>query len=105
MSDTFYMKRGDTSPGLVKTLLNPDGTAVDLTGAAINIHVFDRNGNSVIDASATIDDAAAGIVSYIFGAIAAANYNYEFEVTYSDSSIETFPNSGFDLLVVERDLA
>jgi hypothetical protein len=31
-------------------------------------------------------------------------YNAEFEVTYGDSSIETFPNNGFISVVVTDDL-
>ena len=105
MADTFYLKRGDTSPTLQQTLLNAAGDAVDITGAAVTIHVTDRYGTNVIDAAASISDASVGVVQYELGAIPQGNYEFEFEVVYANSKIETFPNAGFDILVVERDLA
>lgn len=100
MANTFYIKRNDTSPKLTQTLSDAAGDAVVLTGASVNLHVFTRRNVSVINAAMTIT-----VVQYTFTAMNAGNYNYEIEVTYADTSVETFPNVGFDLLVVERDLA
>ena len=105
MANSFHIKRGDTSPTLVQTLLDSAGAAVSLAGATANIHVFTRRGVSVVDEAVIVFDAEAGIINYDFAGIAQGNYDYEIEVTYSDASIETFPNAGFDLLIVERDLS
>ena len=105
MAETFYIKQNDTSPILVQTLTNAAGTAVDVTGGTVNIHVNDRRGVNVVDAAATINVAASGIVQYQFAALSAGVYEFEFEVTFADSSVQTFPNVGFDLLIVDRDLA
>ncbi len=106
MSTTAYIKLGNTSPILQQTLQDSAGVGVNLVSAAVRIHVNTINGTNIIDAAATIVTAADGIVSYTFdGTLTEGNYWYEFEATYSDSSIETFPNSGYNLLVVERVLA
>ncbi len=106
MANTFYIKDNDTSPTLQQTLQDADGDAVNLTGATVTIHISNRQEVIQIDAAATIVTAASGIVSYTFdGTLGAGNYYYEFEVVASDASIETFPNSGKDLIIVERDLA
>lgn len=101
MASTFTMKAGDTSPILEEILLNPDGTSVQLAGAAVRLNAFNPYGEIVINETVTIVDATAGEVSYEFdGTLAAGTYQYEFIVTYADSSIETFPNEGFNNLVI-----
>lgn len=105
MAETFYIKRNDTAPILTQTLTDAAGEAIDLTGATVNFHVNNRRGVNVIDAGMTILNATAGIVTYTFGVIAAGNYEFEVEATMADTSVETFPNAGFDILIVERDLA
>lgn len=103
--DTFYTKKNNTAPTLQQTLLDPNGEAVDLTGASVRFHVNDRYGVSVIDAAATISNETGGIVQYTFSEVLQGNYQFEFKVTYSGGAVETFPNSGFDILIAERGLA
>jgi len=106
VSTTFYIKENDTSPILQSTLQDASGAGVLLVGATVRIHVVDRYGTVLIDDAATVSDAANGIVTYEFdGTQSIGNLLYEFEVTYSDTSIETFPNVGYDLMIVTKDLA
>ena len=105
MAETFYIKANNTSPKIVQTLTDAAGVGVDITGGSVNIHVNDRRGNNIIDAAATIVTAASGIVSYDFAGLANGVYEFEFEATYADTSTETFPNAGFDILLVDRTLA
>lgn len=104
----FYIKRNDTSPAISGTCQDADGNAIDLSGAAVRFHMFDQYGNEVVDAAATIISAAAGTVKYEWQAAdtdVAGFFHSEFEVTYSDSSIETFPNYGYQKVHVYEDLA
>lgn len=106
MASTMHLKYGDQSPVLVQTLQDADNLPVDITGATVRLHVMNQKNLNVIDAVITIDDAANGIVSYAFdGTLPVGNYRYEIEVTYADTAIETFPNVGYDLLVISRDLS
>jgi uncharacterized protein YfaS (alpha-2-macroglobulin family) len=54
---------------------------------------------------ATIHDAPNGVVRYSWGTDdtdEAGRYRAEFEVTYADGSVETFPNDGFHDVVLTR---
>ena len=105
---THTIKRNDTSPDIQGTCLDAAGNAVDITGATVRFHMFDKNGTEVVDAAATIVTAASGIVKYSWIAADTATagiFMSEFEVTYSDASIETFPNEGYTPVSIGADLA
>lgn len=110
MSDEqFYIKRNDTSPSIQRTLLDASGTAITLSGATVRFHMRSRaDGSTKTDEAATIVDAGNGIVKYDWVAgdtDTAGTYDAEFEVTYADTTIETFPNSGFIDIIVMEDVA
>ena len=107
-NETFYIKRNDTSPAIRITCQDGDGVAVDLTGASVRFHLEDDAGTVVVDAAASIVTAASGIVQYAWGAAdtSTAGYFYaEFEVTYADNTVETFPNYGKIEVVISSDIA
>lgn len=99
----FFIKRGDTSPGMVYTL----SPAVNLTGASVVFNMRQRNGALVINrAAATIEDVN-GVVGFTFSAAQTATagfFDAEFEVTYADNSVETFPNYGFIAVRISDDI-
>ena len=96
---TFYIKQNDTSPIMQATLQDADGNAVDLTGSSVRFHMRPLGGTTVtVDAAASIVTALSGIVRYVWDAADTAiigSYQAEFEVTYADASVETFPNNGY----------
>ena len=104
----FYLKTGDTSPEFQVTLKDADGDAVDLTGATVVFNMNDEDGNQVVDRGAcTLVTAASGIVKYSWQAAdtdEAGYFEAEFEVTYTDSSVETFPNRGYLAVHISADL-
>lgn len=103
----FYIKQNDTSPSLSATLTDYNGTAINLTGATARLHMKDLEGTLKIDAAMTISNADAGIIKYDWQAgdtDTVGTYNVEFQITYSDSSIETFPNHGYETVVVVGEL-
>lgn len=99
------MKRNDTSPYLKATL----SSANSLVGATVVFNMQKQSGEAVISrGDVVILDAAAKTVEYRWAAGDTANagaYLGEFEVTYTDGKVETFPNVGFIPINIERDIA
>lgn len=92
----FNIKQNDTSPSLQATLKDASGTAISLTGATVRFHLKSLDGVVKVDAAMTVTDADNGVIQYDWDAgdtDTAGSYYAEFEVTYNDGSIETFPNN------------
>jgi hypothetical protein len=106
---TFYIKQNDTSPKMLATLQNANGDAIDLTGASVRFHMRAVGSTStVVDAAATIVTAASGIVRYSWTSANTAtvgSYQAEFQVTYADATIETFPNDSYISVEIVDDIA
>ncbi|MGJ8660459.1 MAG: BppU family phage baseplate upper protein [Bacteroidota bacterium] len=103
----FRIKQNDTSPSLEATLSDANLVAVNLNSATVMLHMKAIGGDVVLDEQMTITDAEGGVIQYDwqFGDTSTiGTYYVEFEVTYSDGSIETFPNTGSLPLVITREL-
>lgn len=101
MSETFYIKRGDTSPAL-RFKLEP---VVALTGASVQFQMRMRDGPTVIDAPCAVSEGA--VVEYGWDPADTAEpglYEAEFRVTYADGAVETFPNNGFLTVRIAEDV-
>jgi hypothetical protein len=78
-----------------ETLEHPDGTSPDLNGRSVTAivrHVV--SDTKVVDAAATIDDAAAGSVSYVLSTAETGReglHHVEFEATGGSTDPTTFP--------------
>ena len=113
MDADVTIKRGDTSPAIRERLVGADGTAPSLTGATVEFHMTHAlTGVVVVNTAShvTVEQNAAPdtIVSYAWQTADVADegtYLYEWEVTYSDGSIETFPNTRHKVLKIASDLA
>lgn len=105
---TFYVKQNDTAPSIRATLKDGDDDAIDLTGASVRFHMRSIGGTSAkVDSAATVVTAASGIVQYDWVAAdtdTVGTYQAEFEVTYSDTRIETFPNNGYIVVEITDDI-
>ena len=106
---TFYIKRNDTSPSMLATLQDANGNDINLTAASIRFHLKPVGSSTVIvDEAATIVTALEGLVRYDWQAAdtgEAGSYQAEFEVTYADSTVETFPNDGYIRVEIINDIA
>jgi hypothetical protein len=106
---TFYIKQNDTSPAMLATLQDANDAAVDLTSASVRFHLRPISSRTVkVDAAATIVTAVDGTVRYDWDAAdtdTTGSYQAEFEVTYADASIETFPNDGYIRVEIISDIA
>jgi hypothetical protein len=105
MTDTFFIKRGDTAPA-IRFALEPVATV--LTGATVRFLMRVRGGAQVAEGLAQIVTATGTpTVQYNWTAadtVEAGQFEAEFEVTYPDGAIETFPNAGFIPVRVGEDV-
>jgi len=104
----FRIKTNDTSPKLAVTLQDANSVPVNISGATVRFHMKAFGATSLkTDAPMTITNATGGIVQYSWVAAdtnLAGTYYGEVEVTYPDSTIETFPNNGYFTIIVKEDL-
>ena len=105
---TFNIKQNDTVPSIRATLQNGSGNPVDLINATVQFHMRAIGSTAVkVDAAAVIIDESLGLVQYNW--IAAdtnviGSYQAEFEVTYPDGTIETFPNNAYVRIEIIDDI-
>lgn len=104
----FIMKRNDTSPAIEIQLLDNSGSAVPTNGATVRFHMKRSIDDVVvIDELATIVDDATGIHRYewiIEDTAVSGLYYAEWEVTFADSKIETFPNDRHQSISIVDDI-
>lgn len=106
MTETIYITEDDTSPAVSATLTDSAGNAIDLTGASVDFVLAEpRGGGNVVDSPATITNASAGEVEYLWSSSDTADsglFYGTFVVTFGDGSVETFPNTGYyDVIIYE----
>jgi hypothetical protein len=103
----FSIKQNDTSPALQATLKDAALVPIDLTGATVMFHMKSVDGTIKVDEAMTITNNEGGVVQYNWQAgdtDTVGTYYVEFEVTYADASVETFPNNGNKVVTVVREL-
>ena len=104
----FKIKTNDTSPKLTVDLENAAGNPVDLSGASARFHMKKYGASSLkVYAGADITDEDNGRVEYSWSLLdtdEAGTYYGEFEITYGDGTVETFPNSGYFTVIIQEDL-
>ena len=108
MALNFYIKQNDTSPTIRATLRGADGVAFNLRNSSIAFRMRRAIGSgALIQGSAEIFDAGEGVVEYSWASgdtAVSGEYRAEFEVTYSDGKVETFPNVGGIEVTIEQEL-
>lgn len=115
---TITLKRNDNRIALEATLRKPDGTAENLNNAAVKFIMrsgrfntrygrYDYNDQAVINREVDTIDAAAGKVWMVFTTqelSAEGWYLAEFEATYPDGRVETYPNTDYIPIQILKDL-
>ena len=109
-SPKFVIKQNDTAPALVTVLQDSRGRPRLLTGATVvfNMRLQSDLSVKISGASVTITTATLGLVTYSWTAAntdTAGVYQGEIQVTYSDSTIETFPNNDYIIITILDDIA
>jgi lysophospholipase L1-like esterase len=103
---TIQLKRNDTKDTISYILSNQDGSAVNLTGASVRF-VMGTNKTLITNSPATVVDAVTGEVEYQLtdaDTLVAGTHKAEFEVTFSDGKIKTFPNKGYILVTIQANV-
>ena len=103
----FYIKQNDTSPSVQAALTDANNTAINLTAATVQFHMEAVDGTLKVDAAMTVTDAEGGVVQYDWvtgDTDTAGTYYVEFEVTYTDGTIETFPNNNKEVIIIRPEL-
>lgn len=106
MAAIFHLKRGDTSPALLYRL----APEVNLAGASVAFSMRVRDGGPTVierEAASVEGDPADGVVRYDWtpaDTATAGRFEAEFEVTYADGAVETFPNEGFIIVMIAGDI-
>lgn len=100
------LKRNDTKDTIGYSITNADGTPVNLTGATVRF-IMGKGKTLLTNAVATIVNAASGSVEYTLteeDTLVAGKFNAEFEVTFSDGKVKTFPNDAYIAVTIHANI-
>jgi hypothetical protein len=105
----FEIKQNDLLPEITATLLEPDDSPLDLTGATVRFVMRHTSMANVakVAAAATVVSPTAGTVKYIWTGTdtdTAGDYLAEWEVTYPAGTLSV-PNTGYILVRIHPELA
>lgn len=105
----ILMKAGDTAPAVQATLYDAGNVPVNLTGATVRFIMATKTAprTVAVDAEAALVAPMAGEVVYEWAAgdtDEPGAYDVEFEVTYADGTVQTFPTEGYLDCTIEDDL-
>jgi hypothetical protein len=93
----FVLKQNDTSPSISAILKDSAGAVIDLSSASVVFHMKAIGASTLkIDAGVTVTDPANGAIQYDWvsgDTDTPGTYYAEFQVTYTDGSVESFPNT------------
>ncbi len=102
------IKQNDTAPAFSATLLDSAGNAVNLSGATgLFLLKHTRTRELKVSSAIVIVSAVAGTVRYDWvtgDTDTPGDYDAEVQITFSDTTIETFPNGDYHRLIVLKDL-
>lgn len=104
-------KRHDSGPNIDAVLSSSTGVVI-LTGATVKFYVEDSAGTAVVDETSTgsrvsIVAATCGAVRYVpSSSMTTSSFRgkAEWQVTFSASTVMTFPNDGHTTIIVHGDL-
>lgn len=92
---TFYITQNDTLPAFEVEVVDTSPQPKSMVDATARFHMWDLRTKQVkVDASATITDATARVVTYSWQSgdtDTVGDFEAEIQITYSDGGIRTFP--------------
>ena len=106
----WWVKQNDTRGFITSQLLDENLAPVNIGGGAtVKFHMKrPTDAAAKVNVAATIIDAALGIVRHSWSGTElsiAGDFEAEWEVTFAGPSVLTFPNDGYDLVHVLKELA
>jgi hypothetical protein len=107
--ETFYIKEGDTASFITRDLKDAFGAPVNVTGATVvfSMRVKPAGTLKVTRQPCVIVTAGTGRVRYEWIADdtdTADEYEGEFQVSYANGKIQTFPNDGHIPVVITDEI-
>lgn len=99
--------QNDTSPSLQANLKDYQGNAINLNGCTVQFQMVSLDKTVEVVQPATVQDAAAGLVQYEWqpnDTSTAGTYYVQFEITYGDGAVETYPNNDKLTLIIKPEL-
>ena len=109
--ETFYIKSSDTASFITRDLKDAFGAPVNVTGASVvfSMRVKPAGTVKVNAQTAVIVTGGTGRVRYEWASDGsdtntADEYEGEFQVSYANGKIQTFPNDGHIPIVVTDDV-
>lgn len=107
----FVLRQGDHGQLIAATLRDQDDEPQNISGADIRLKMAPIEGGlAVLDVEASndqVDPATTGQVSYEWQAsdtVTPGHYLAEWEVTFVDDSVVTFPNAGYVHILITPQL-
>ena len=115
-NDPFYIKQHATSPSWVYAIKDDVDTQTptivdltDATGVVFRMRLTGSTGAPAVTGDMTVDgDPTTGSVVYDWQAgdlDVNGTYDVEHAVTWSDGTVEVFPNKGYETIIVSDDLS
>lgn len=104
----FRIKQNDTSPALRAILKDAKKKPVNLIGSTVRFHMKAESGRIIVNDLAELTDDENGVVTYFWKEGDTDTQGIclgEFEVTYEDGTIETFPNNNYIKIGIVAELA
>ena len=109
--ETFYIKQNDTASFITRDLKDAFGAPVNVTGASVvfSMRVKPAGTMKITRETGVIVNAGIGRVRYEWASDGsdtdtADEYEGEFQVTYANGKIQTFPNDGHIPIVITDDV-
>jgi len=108
--ETHYLKQNDVGGVIERTLRDGFGVPANLTGATVvfSMRVKPAGTVKISAAGATLVTAVDGLVRYTFTAgntDTADEYEAEFQATYSNGDVQSYPEDGYIPVVITDDIA
>ena len=104
----FTITQGNTLPEIRATLLDANDAPINLAGSTVRFHMKSQNdAGTVVDAAATVLDAANGRVEYAWVVADTAEAGWmaiEWEIT-NGADVTTVPSFGYDKVFITARLA
>jgi hypothetical protein len=100
------LKRSDDGYTFNYTVVEDDGTIVNLIGATAKFRMGNRN-KIIFTNPATVIDAVNGIVSYTFAGadtIYDGGFVGEFEITFSNGAVLSYPRTGYLSVIIQANV-
>lgn len=109
MAESLVIKQGDTAAAVRARLTDRDGPVTLQPGATVRFHMRQVHGTKTVTGTA-ITDPNTGEILYRWRADGTDTdtpgvYEQEWEVTFPDTTVATFPSDGWNSIVILEDLA